>query len=176
MNLYKIQPKSTHFQQGYPYRFSSKKAKNHTFSIQLPLSIFSKNSQKSHTFNRVTPIDFLPKKPKITHFQCSYTYRFSSKGEPDRDRNINQISGSVHGVSIILAEKHGLNHYRKKPIFSETWLKIVGSTLSETVFFSQNMFQEHRVFIENRSFWAKFASKTQGYFYQKFSVKPQPSA
>ena len=152
-------PKITHFQYSYPYRFSPKISKNHTFSIELHLSIWFKNSQKSHTFNRVTPIDFLPKKPKITHFQCGYTYRFSSKGEPDLDPNINQISGSVQGVSIILAEKHGLNHYRKKPIFSETWLKIIGSTLSETVFFSQNMFQEHRVFIENRWFWAKFASR-----------------
>ena len=62
-------PKITHFQYSYPYRFSPKISKNHTFSIELHLSIWFKNSQKSHTFNRVTPIDFLPKKTKITHFQ-----------------------------------------------------------------------------------------------------------
>ena len=177
--------------QGCPSRFSSKIAKNHTCSIELPLSIFFKNSQKSHNFNRDTPIDFLQKKPKITHFHYGYTYRFSSKWKPlcfinfffdfwfaveDLTATKNQISRSVHGVSIILAEKHGLNHYRKQPIFSEIWLKIIGSTLSEIFFFSQNMFQGHRVFTENRSFWAKFASKAQCYFYETFSVKPQSKA
>ena len=42
-------------------RCGEKIAKNHTFSIGLPLWIFFKNSQKTRIFNRVTPIDFLQK-------------------------------------------------------------------------------------------------------------------
>ena len=91
MDFLQKQPKITHFQQGYPCGFSSKKAEKHTLSIGLPLSFFFKKSEKSHTFNRVTTIDFLRKQPKITHFQQGYPYRFSSK-IPKNDTILNRVT------------------------------------------------------------------------------------
>ena len=71
------QPKNTHFQQGYLYRFSSKIAKNNSFSIGISLSIFFKKSEKSYIFNRVNPMELLQKGTFFMNFTYDIYFKIA---------------------------------------------------------------------------------------------------